>query len=59
MEAYRLILAERTHWAKTIAFRSPTTENMTAYGRAVMNGWDAQWLRSRVVTRALVPAVPA
>jgi hypothetical protein len=45
MEAYRLILRERTHLAKLIARHSPTTENMTAYGRAIMNGWDAKLLR--------------
>ena len=59
MEAYHLILNERTHWAKATALSAPTTENMTAYGRAVMNGWDAQWSRTGAAIRVLVPAVRA
>ena len=57
MEAYRLILNERTRWAKAIALRDPTTETMTAYGQAVMNGWDAQWLGT--TGTLLVPAICA
>ena len=44
MDAYRLILTERTDIAKGIARTSPTTENLTAYGRAIMNGWDGKLL---------------
>jgi hypothetical protein len=44
MQAYRLILKERTYFAKAIATGSPTTENMTAYGRAIMNEREAMFL---------------
>ena len=57
MEAYRLILNERTLWAKATALSAPTIENMTAYGRAVMNGWDAQWFTT--TGTLLVPAIRA
>ena len=57
MEAYRLILKERAHCAKAIALRHPTTENMTAYGRAIMNRWDAKLLRPVGSIRPLMPAV--
>jgi hypothetical protein len=56
MEAYRLLLAERTHWARILALGDPTTETMAAYGRAIMTGWDNQWLRAEAPSSWLVPA---
>jgi hypothetical protein len=58
MEAYRLILEERARCAKAIARRRPTTENITAYGRAIMNRWDAKLLQPAGAIKPLLRAVP-
>lgn len=44
MDAYRLMLEERVILTRVIAHDERTTEHLTAFGHAIMDCWDDDFL---------------